>query len=162
MALDLEELELRFETSALNTKVVIDAAKGIEEEIRTFVLDDISEVDKHDTDYHLFLMKPMDSLRSEEDRKQGYEDFAMEFFIFEKEEDKTAKERTVSWNRSKKLSREFIKQLEKSQPALQPQDIQLKGDLLFENGHHKEHADQLIGVKVTGTLRVFTAECDTR
>lgn len=163
MALDLESIKDRFETAALATKVVIDATKGIEELIRSFFFDDLSKAtSSRDTDYHLFLMKPMDSIRSEEDRKQGYEDYTMEFFIFEQEGDKDADERVVSWNRSKKLARQFIKDLQKSQPTGDSQDIQLKGDLNFVNGVHKAHSDQLIGVQVTGILRVFTGECDTR
>ncbi len=163
MALDLESIKTRFETTALATKVVIDAAQGIEEMIRSFFFDDLSKATTNrDTDYHLFLMKPMNSIRSEEDRRQGYEDYSMEFFIFEQEGDKDADDRVVSWNRSKKLARKFVKDLQQSHAAGDQQDIQLKGDLNFDNGVHKVHTDQLIGVLVTGVLRVFTGECDIR
>lgn len=157
-ALNSETLKDRFKSVSLATTITF---KGVVVQVKSFFCDDLSQVNKsRGTDYPLFLMKPMDSRKP--DKHAPYEIYKFDYFIFELEGQKDADERMTSWAKMKGLSEQFLADLENStpDPDTNPQDIHILGEVVYENGHHMEHADRLIGVRTTGEIRVYDGKCN--
>ncbi len=119
--------------------------------IKTFIFDNLSEINNLDKPYRVLLFKPPISVRlNETQRDEDRVNWSIEYFLLDLMNDDIGEKLAVLWESMEDEINEINKGI-----TLDNTDIEeIISDISMDRGKD-EHNQNLVGIRVTYTLRVF-------
>ena len=119
--------------------------------VKTFIFDNLSEINNLDKPYRVLLFKPPNSIRLNEDQQfEDYVNWSIEYFLFDLMNDDIGEKLATLWESME----DDINTINKGIVNDNTDVREIISNITMDRCHD-EHNENLVGIRVTYTLMVF-------